>query len=99
MTNRFLKIFILFSLSAIFLFTASVIFAQKPTFEQVKKVLTDGAGFFPNDLAELEKGKIIVKELKAKSDGEVAFCGAIKLDAPRDVVFAAFRRAVEKQRR
>ncbi len=99
MTNRFLNIFILFSLSAIFLFTASVIFAQKPTFEQVTKVLTDGAGFSPNDLAELEKGKIIVKELKAKSDGEVAFCGAIKLDAPRDVVFAAFRRAVEKQRK
>ncbi|MGI8543492.1 MAG: hypothetical protein ACR2MD_08420 [Aridibacter sp.] len=99
MTNRFLNIFLFFSLSAIFLFTASVIFAQKPTFEQVKKVLTDGAGFSPNDLAELEKGKIIVKELKTGNDGEVAFCGAIKLDAPRDVVFAAFRRAVEKQRK
>ncbi|MDQ3633652.1 MAG: hypothetical protein M3405_03980 [Acidobacteriota bacterium] len=65
----------------------------------MKKVLTEGAGFTKDNLAELEKGKIIVKELKAKSDGEVAFCGAIKLDAPRDVVFAAFRRAVEKQRK
>jgi hypothetical protein len=99
MTNRFSNIFIFFSLSAIFLFTASNIFAQKPTFEKVKKVLTEGAGFTKDNLAELEKGKIIVKELKAKSDGEVAFCGAIKLDAPRDVVFAAFRRAVEKQRK
>ncbi|MGI8668484.1 MAG: hypothetical protein ACR2J3_01405, partial [Aridibacter sp.] len=99
MENRFLKITTLFTFSAIFLFTTSSIFAQKPTFEKVKKVLMDGAGFTKNDLAELEKGEIIVKELQTGNDGEVAFCGAIKLDAPRDVVFAAFRRAVEKQRK
>ena len=80
------------------MFTASVVFGQKPTFEKVQRVLTDGAGFTSDDLASLEQGKIVVKELKVEGKGEVAFCGAIKLDASRDVVFAAFRRAVERQR-
>jgi hypothetical protein len=98
MTNRFLQIFVLGSLAALFLFTASDVFGQKPTFEKVEKVLKDGAGFTPEDFTSLEQGKIVVKELKVEGKGEVAFCGAIKLDASRDVVFAAFRRAVERQR-
>lgn len=86
-------------LSVLLLFVSINVIAQKPTFEKVKKVLTDGAGFTSADLASLEKGEIIVKELASATDGEVAFCGAIKLNAPRDTVFAAFRRAIEKQRK
>lgn len=99
MTNRLLYIFIIISLCAIFSSFGIESSAQTADFEKVKKVLTDGAGFSKNDFTELEKGEIIVKELKTGNEGEVAFCGAIKLDAPRDVVFAAFRRAVEKQRK
>lgn len=98
MTNRALSIFLFASLATLFLLTASGVFGQKPTFEKVKKVLTEGAGFTSDDFASLEQGKIVVKELKVEGKGEVAFCGAIKLEASRDVVFAAFRRAVERQR-
>ncbi len=80
------------------LFTANNIFAQKPTVENVHKVLRDDAGFSATDLESLEKGEAIVKALDSKTEGEVAFAGSIKLDAPRDVVFSAFRRAVERQR-
>ncbi len=93
------KFIALATLSTLLLFVSSNVFAQKLTFEKVKKVLTDGAKFTSEDLASLEKGNIIVKELVTENEGEVAFSGAIKLDAPRDIVFAAFRRAVEKQRK
>ncbi len=93
------KTFALIVLSVMLLSIFSNIFAQSPTFEKVKNVLTNGAGFTENDLALLEKGEIIVKELKTGSEGEVAFSGVIMLNAPRDVVFDAFRRAVEKQRK
>lgn len=99
MTKRFLIIFTLFSLSAMFLFIGIESSAQNVTFEKVKKVLTNGTGFTNGDLDRLEKGEIIVKELKTGSEGEVAFSGVIMLNAPRDVVFDAFRRAVEKQRK
>lgn len=81
------------------IFISNNVFAQKPTVEKVKSVLKDGAKFTDEDFASLEKGEIIVKELETKVNGEVAFCGVILLDAPRDTVFDAFRRAVEKQRK
>lgn len=72
--------------------------AQKPTREMVRRVLTEGAGFTPENLSALEKGEIVVRELEADDEREVAFCGAIRLDAPRDAVFRAFRRAIERQK-
>ncbi len=91
-----------FSIVFTFLFIslfAGDISAQKITVEKVKDVLINGAKFSADDLSALEKGELVVKELEAATEGEVAFCGAIMLQAPRDVVFAAFRRAVEKQRK
>ena len=76
----------------------SNIYGQPPTVEKVQNVLKDKAGFTADDLARLEKGEIIVKQLETKNSGEVAFCGVLKLQASRDVVFSAFRRAVEEQR-
>lgn len=98
MTKHFLRLFILGTLMMSLLFGISTSFGQKPTVEKVKKVLTEGAGFSAEDWETLEKGNFIVKELDAKTDGEVSFAGAIKLEASRDVVFSAFRRAVERQR-
>lgn len=77
---------------------ANNIYGQNPAVEKVQNVLKNGAGFTGDDLARLEKGEIIVKQLETKNSGEVAFCGVLKLQASRDVVFSAFRRAVEKQR-
>lgn len=84
--------------SVLHLYSANSIFGQQPTVEKVQNVLKDRAGFTPDDLARIEKGEIIVKQLENKNSGEVAFYGALKLQASRDVVFSAFRRAVEKQR-
>ncbi|MEZ5428566.1 MAG: hypothetical protein R2747_20135 [Pyrinomonadaceae bacterium] len=74
-------------------------FGQKPTVEQVKKVLGEGAKFTAADLEAVEKGEIVVKKMEVEADGEVAFCSALKLTAPRDAVFDAFRRAIERQQR
>ncbi len=93
------KFIVVGSLLALLLLASNNVFGQKPTLEKVQNVLKNGAGFTADDFASLEKGEIVVKELETKADGEVAFCGAIKLDAPRDIVFAAFRRAVERQRK
>ncbi len=90
---------VLITLFILFASISTNIFGQKPTFEKVKSVLSVGAGFTEDDFATLEKGGIVVKELDAKTDGEVAFSGAIMLKASRDIVFSAFRRAVEKQRK
>ena len=95
MTRRFSLIIVLFTLSH--LFSVSNNYGQKPTVEKAQNVLKDGAGFTSDDFARLEKGEIIVKKLETKNNEEVAFCGALKLQASRDIVFAAFRRAVEKQ--
>jgi hypothetical protein len=65
--------------------------------EKMNKVLTQGAGFTAEDLKSLEAGETIVKQLEEKDPREVAFSGVIKLDAPRDIVFEAFRRAIETQ--
>ena len=80
------------------LYSVSNIHGQTPTVEKVQNVLKDKAGFTADDLGRLEKGEIIVKRLETKNSGEVAFCGALKLQASRDVVYSAFRRAIEKQR-
>jgi hypothetical protein len=80
------------------LHSVSDIYGQTPTVEKVQNVLKDKAGFTADDLARLEKGEIIVKQLETKNSGEVAICGVLKLQASRDVVFSAFRRAIEKQR-
>lgn len=89
---------ILLTFFVVLVFVSSDASGQKPTVEKVKKVLTEDAGFSSSDLESLEKGNVIVKELDPNAEGEVAFVGSIKLDAPRDVVFSAFRRAVERQR-
>lgn len=95
--KRFFSLFII--LFFLFhLYSANVTYGQHSTVEKVKNVLKNGAGFTDDDLARLEKGEIIVKPLETKNSGEVAFCGVLKLQASRDVVFSAFRRAVEKQR-
>jgi hypothetical protein len=78
--------------------SANKVNAQNPTVEKVRNVLKNGARFTADELARLENGEIIVKQLETKNSGEVAICGVIRLQASRDVVFAAFRRAVEKQR-
>ncbi len=83
---------------AFHLFPANKIFGQSPTVEKVRNVLKKKAGFTPDDFERLEKGEIVVKQLESKNSGEVVFCGTIKLQASRDAVFSAFRRAVEKQR-
>jgi hypothetical protein len=98
MTNHFSRIFIFGALLIFFLLSTGSIWGQKPTVETVKKVLTEGAGFSSENWEALEKGELIVRELDAKTETEVSFAGAIKLDASRDVVYSAFRRAVERQR-
>jgi len=71
--------------------------AQNDAREKVRKVLTGGAGFSSEDLQELEKGNVVVRQIDAEDPGEVAFCGAVKVEAPRDMVYDAFRRAIELQ--
>src|SRR5215204_5557974 len=95
--KRYCSLFItLFFISHLHL--VSNIHGQTATVEKVQNVLKDKAGFTSDDLGRLEKGEIIVKRLETKNSGEVAFCGALKLQASRDVVYSAFRRAIEKQR-
>jgi hypothetical protein len=96
MKRCFSLFIILFFISL--LHSANKIYGQNPTVEKVQNVLKDGAGFTVDDLARLENGEIIVKRLETKNSGEVAFCGVLKLQASRDVVFSAFRRSIEKQR-
>ena len=95
--KRWFSLFIiLFFISHLSL--ASNIYGQTPTAEKVQNVLKDKAGLTADELARLEQGEIIVKRFETKNSGEVAFCGVLKLQASRDVVYSAFRRAVEKQR-
>lgn len=83
---------------AVFAFIPSNrVLSQGLTFERIRKVLEEGAGFTDSDLASLEKGDVVVRELSPTDPREIAFTGAVKINAPRDVVFEAFRRAIEAQ--
>ncbi len=81
----------------VLLASPSITPAQGPLYEKMRKVLTEGAGFSQDELKSLVKGEIIVRQLSPDDPTEVAFSGAIKLEAPGDVVFDAFRRAIETQ--
>lgn len=83
--------------TALVYISARDVLAQDQTLEKMRKVLTEGAGFTAEDLKSLEKGEIVVKELEPQDEREVAFSGAVRIEAPRDIVFEAFRRAIEKQ--
>lgn len=71
--------------------------SQASTFALIEKVLKEGAGFSGEDFESLANGEIVVRELSPEDPREIAFTGAVKIRAPRDVVFEAFRRAIEAQ--
>src|SRR5262245_50165833 len=58
---------------------------------QLRTVLVRDLGFSPDDLTDLESGKIVKHSLPATSPGEVAAVGGVRIWATKDRFAAAYR--------
>lgn len=83
----------------VFLFGATDLFAQEMTVEKMRQVLSSAFKLSDADASTLAKGKVLVKELPVNDPREVAAFGEVKMKGTHDAVLAAFRRAIEKQKK
>lgn len=75
------------------------IFAQELNFEKMKEILSQDAGFTPEDFPELESGKIVKKIIPPTEKREIAVIGLIKVNAPIKIVEESFNKTILLQRR
>ena len=73
--------------------------AQTASYERLKVLLAENAGFEPEDFANVEKRKIVIKTLKSNVKREVAVVGLVKVPASNEIVLRAFHRTIERQER
>jgi len=90
---------VLYVLPAMLLLVGNCLYAQEMSVEKMKRVLVSAADLSNAELAVLEKGKFVIKELPAENPGEIAAFGGVRLSGTHEAVLGAFRRAIEKQKK